>query len=184
MCWSCVNVLIRVCLEIKAPQAKLENQVIKWVLDPLLQHNSMAARPSMSECAHENGCMRNTVKALWVCPDHLLFIWSLIVITIQFGLNKEPLFVIFQGIPGELGAVGQIGPRVGEHSWWWIIFVVISLVYILTVRLNNYTYYCRVSVEFLAREENWVQLVYRDLKESLGHLVLMDQRYWTVSWNV
>lgn len=32
------------------------------------------------------------------------------------------------------------------------------------------------SVEFLVREESWVQLVCRDLKEFLVHLVLMGQR--------
>lgn len=32
------------------------------------------------------------------------------------------------------------------------------------------------SVEFLVREETWAQLVCRELKESLVHLVQMDQR--------
>ena len=36
-----------------------------------------------------------------------------------------------------------------------------------------------MSVESLGREEKWVQLVCRDLKESLVHLVQMGQRYGT-----
>lgn len=34
-------------------------------------------------------------------------------------------------------------------------------------------------MEFLGREENWVQLVCRDLRVSLVHLVQMGQRYFT-----
>lgn len=80
---------------------------------------------------------------------------------------------LFQGIPGELGAVGQIGPRVGDihdpknfklveiSDWLWPF------------------YFPRESVEFLGREESWVPLVCRDLRVSLAHQVQMGQRYWT-----
>lgn len=45
------------------------------------------------------------------------------------------------------------------------------------LRLNWSYLFSRESVEFLGREENWVQQVCRDLKEFLVHLVQMGQRY-------
>lgn len=40
-------------------------------------------------------------------------------------------------------------------------------------------FFSRESVEFLGREERWVQMVCRDLRVSQVHLVQMGQRYFT-----
>ena len=91
--------------------------------------------------------------------------------------------VSFKGIPGELGAVGQIGPRVRPIQH--ISIASVKQWDYITLRLewSNLgtdivsTIHHRESAEFLVKEVNSVQPVFKDPKESPDLLVPMDPRY-------
>ena len=101
----------------------------------------------------------------------------------MYNSGSNVCVVSFQGIPGELGAVGQIGPRVRsiQHisvvsvEQWDCISLRLERSNLSTDNVSSMNH--RESVEFQEKEENSVQPVFKDPKESLDPSVQMDPRY-------